>query len=195
MAGTPKDRPSIYQIKVTLKDIRPPIWRRLQVAGDLTLASLHDVIQIALGWTNSHLHQFIIGKSRYGVPHPDDMPWEPRLADESKVTLREALGPGGKRFVYEYDFGDGWQHDIVVEKTLPPAAGVVYPRCIAGRRACPPEDCGGPWGYGDFLEAIGDPEHPEHAERRDWVGGEFDPEEFDLEAVNAQFQPRRRTRR
>ena len=177
----------VYQLKVTLDGVRPPIWRRVLVK-DCTLAVLHDVIQIGMGWGGYHLHVFEIGDEQYGAPDQwqDDMGGND-VGNEGKVKLSQIVGRGVKKFHYEYDMGDGWRHTIQVEKTLPAEAGVRYPHCVGGKRACPPEDCGGPWGYGDFLEAVQDPQHPEHEERREWIGGDFDPEAFDLEAVNRQL--------
>jgi hypothetical protein len=184
----PTTKPSpatpIYQLKITLRDIRPPIWRRIQVPGDLTLGQLHRVLQIALDWSDSHLHQFKIGGAFYGVPDPDYDMMGPPMRDEKRVRLNTLLCREKDKMIYEYDFGDGWEHDIVLEKILPRQAGVHYPICLTGKRACPPEDCGGVGGYEMFLEAIQDPEHPEHDEMLEWVGGEFDPEAFDLEVVN-----------
>jgi hypothetical protein len=173
--------PDVYQLKVTLMDSKPPIWRRIQVSSDITLYTLHQIIQEAMGWTDSHLHQFIIGGKYYGEPNPD---YGFEMADESRVKLNRVVKGEKAKFRYEYDFGDNWQHQIVVEKILTPEAGVHYPRCLTGKRNCPPEDCGGVWGYADFLEAIQNPEHPEHDELLEWVGGEFDPEAFDLDEVN-----------
>jgi len=173
----------IYQIKVTLEDSKPPIWRRLLVRGDMTLADLHDVIQAAFGWWDYHLHMFIVGGIHFGVPDPDygdDL----QMHDERKMRLNQITQHEGFRFRYEYDFGDSWLHQVLVEKILPPEPGQEVPVCIKGRRARPPEDVGGMWGYDHFLEAMGDPEHEEHDEYLEWVGGEFDPEAFDLEAVN-----------
>jgi len=173
---------SIYQLKVTLKDARPPIWRRIQVIDDTTLAKLHRILQIVMGWSDYHLHDFTIYGARYSEPSPDD--WEP-VKDERRYKLKQ-LVPGEKsKFVYQYDFGDSWDHEILVEKTgLPREPGVKYPRCLTGKRACPPEDVGGVWGYREFLEAMRDPEHPEHDGYLEWAGSEFDPETFDLEEVN-----------
>jgi hypothetical protein len=173
----------ILQIKVTLEGSKPPIWRRLLVRSDSTLADLHRIIQAAFGWWDYHLHQFIIGGIYFGVPHPDypdDLP----MHDERKMRLHQITEREGFKFRYEYDFGDSWLHQVPVGKILPPQPGQVYPVCIKGRRACPPEDVGGIWGYYGFLEAIGDPDHEEHDEYLEWVGGEFDPEAFDLEEVN-----------
>ncbi|MFQ5973697.1 MAG: plasmid pRiA4b ORF-3 family protein [Alphaproteobacteria bacterium] len=195
MAAKSKNQPVIYQLKVTIENIRPPVWRRLQVPGDITLGSLHDVLQTAFGWTDSHLHQFVIGDTYFAVPDPEDAGWGPRARDERRARLTDVIRRGAKRFVYEYDFGDGWEHEIIVEEILAPETGTAYPRCLVGRRACPPEDCGGPWGYAELLETIRNPQHPDHVEMRDWVGEEFDPEHFDLDAVNAQLKPQARGHR
>jgi hypothetical protein len=171
----------VYQIKVTLKHSKPPIWRRIQVQGDTKLSKLHLILQTAMGWWNAHLHQFIIGNTYYGEPHPD---YGFEMRDERKVKLNQIAPREKSKFIYEYDFGDSWEHELLVEKILPPEEGVFYPRCIKGKRACPPEDIGGVWGYDDFLETIKDPNHPEHEDMLEWIGGEFDPEEFDLDEVN-----------
>ncbi len=179
-----KSAGEVYQLKVTLKSITPPVWRRVQVQ-DCTLAKLHDIFQTCMGWTGSHLHAFEIGGEEYGAPDPTGML---ETEDERKVKLSQFVAGGVKKFTYTYDFGDSWEHVIQVEKTLPAEPGVRYPRCTDGKRACPPEDCGGPWGYGDFLEAIQNPKHEEHEELLEWVGGEFDPEKFDVDAVNKQLR-------
>jgi hypothetical protein len=180
-AATPS--PS-YQLKVTLRDSKPPIWRRLQVSGKTSLAKLHDILQIAMGWTNSHLHQFVVSEQVYSDP---TFELEDTL-NEKRITL-EGLGLQPKmRFSYEYDMGDDWQHEVLVEKILDPEPGVRYSRCLTGKRACPPEDCGGIYGYYDLLEAVEDPHHPEHENLLDWLGTDFDPNAFDLEAVNAQLR-------
>ena len=173
----------IFQIKVTLEGSKPPIWRRLLVRSDITLGDLHHIIQAAFGWEGYHLHQFLVGGAYYGEPHPDYLGYVD-MHDEQDVTLRQVAPREGSKFRYEYDFGDSWLHQVLVEKILPPEPGQVYPVCIKGRRACPPEDVGGIWGYYGFLEAIQDPDHEEHDEYLEWVGGAFDPEAFDLEEVN-----------
>jgi len=174
-------RTRIFQLKVQLREVRPPVWRRVLVPGEMDLAELHEVVQAAMGWTNSHLHEFEIEGSQYGVPDPD---WElDEVADESGVRLSRVAGEGS-RLRYAYDFGDGWQHDVVVEKVLSRQPGLRYPCCVAGRRACPPEDVGGPWGYREFLAAVSDTGHDEHEQWLEWAGGEFDPAAFDLAAVN-----------
>lgn len=172
---------AVYQLKVTLKNSKPPIWRRIQVSADTLLSKLHWILQEAMGWTNSHLHQFKVGRTYYGEPMPEE---DLEIEDERKLTLQQAVPGVKKKFVYEYDFGDNWEHELLVEKALEPEAGVRYPFCLDGRRACPPEDCGGVWGYEEFLEAIRDPKHPEHDSMLEWVGGEFDADGFDLDAVN-----------
>jgi hypothetical protein len=181
-------RGDIYQIKVTLKDSKPPIWRRIQVPGDVRLDTLHRILQVVMGWDDYHLHQFIVGGEYYGEPHPDYAMWGPEMRDESRVRLRQIAPREKSRFVYEYDFGDGWEHTLLVEKILPPEPGVDYPRCIKGKRACPPEDVGGIWGYDGFLETIANPDDPEHDVMLDWIGGEFDPERFDLDEINAELK-------
>ena len=172
----------IYEIKIELREVRPAVLRRVQVPGELSLAGLHAVVQVAMGWTDSHLHEFDVDGARYGLPDPD---WDAgEVGDEARVTLFRLLGQGD-RAGYVYDFGDGWTHRLTVEKVLAPEPGVSYPRCVSGRRACPPEDVGGPWGYDEFLAAMADPAHPEHEQYREWLGGPFDPAALDLTEVNA----------
>jgi hypothetical protein len=174
---------SIYQIKVTLADSQLPIWRRIQVRGDITLARLHRVLQAVMGWTDMHLHQFVIGEKYYGVRDEDEVVLS-KLMDERKYKLSDAVPGENSEFAYDYDFGDNWEHELVVEKVLPPQEGVRYPLCLAGARACPPEDVGGIPGYENFLDALADPNHPEHEECLEWIGGTFNPEKFDLDEVN-----------
>lgn len=170
----------IHKIKITLKHIKPSIWRRIEVPADIRLGKLHDVIQIAMGWTDSHLHAFIVGHTQYGVPDPE---FGGDMNNERNVRLDSIVKEGGK-LIYEYDFGDGWVHEIKVEKVLDADPAVRYPRCTAGKRACPPEDCGGPYGYAELLQALKDPSHPEHEDMLEWLGDEFDPEAFDPAEIN-----------
>ncbi len=183
---------TIFQIKMTLKGIDPPIWRRIQTR-DCTLEELHEIIQGTMGWEFEHAYRFTVGGVDFaGLAMTSDE----EVGDACGTRLSAVLPTENRRprFSYEYDFGDEWIHQLVVEERFPPEEGVKYPICVAGRRACPPEDCGGPWGYSEFVEAIGDSDHPRHEELLEWVGGEFDPERFDLEAVNHELR-RMRTRK
>ena len=171
----------ICQFKVMLRGSKPPIWRRVQAPGDITLGALHTVLQLVMAWDGYHLHQFVVGDTFYSDPAMmDDLD----TLDEDTTTLRQVVPREGMKIFYEYDFGDSWEHEILVEKVLPPEGGVQAPTCIGGSRACPPEDVGGVWGYQWFLEAIQDPAHPQHEERLEWIGGDFDPESFDPDKVN-----------
>jgi DNA invertase Pin-like site-specific DNA recombinase len=172
---------TIYQLKITLKDVRPPIWRRVQVASEKTLGKLHQIIQEAMGWSNSHLHTFVIGGMEYGQPMPE---YDFNVRNEQRVKLSQVIAGEKFKFLYTYDMGDSWDHEILVEKVLPADPQVRYPVCLTGKRACPPEDCGGVWGYAEFLEAIRQSDHSDHAAMLDWVGGKFDSEFFDLNSVN-----------
>ncbi|MBI4748700.1 MAG: plasmid pRiA4b ORF-3 family protein [Acidobacteria bacterium] len=175
--------PSVLQLKITLRGSKPPIWRRVQVLNNMTFADLHDVIQIVMRWTYSHLHQFVVANEFIGsVAELED-----DVLDEARIKLSDYISGEKGKFRYEYDFGDRWDHTIEVEKILPVDPNQSYPRCIAGKRACPPEDCGGIWGYANLLEILADPNNPEHETMRVWVGDEFDPNEFDLKAVAQVF--------
>jgi hypothetical protein len=175
----------VYQFKIKLKDIRPPVWRRIQVPESYTFWDLHVAIQDAFGWEDYHLHQFelvdpMTGEKIYiGIPDEisnDVLPgWKHKIAKYLSIENPKAT--------YLYDFGDGWEHSVLLEKILPREKGVNYPRCINGKRACPPEDCGGTWGYTEFLEIIKDPKHEQHKEMLTWVGGDFDPEYFNIEEI------------
>jgi Plasmid pRiA4b ORF-3-like protein len=182
-----KNPTQIYQIKVTLDDTHPPVWRRILVPGNTTLLKLHDILQIVMGWWDYHLHMFTIAGEIYGDP-ADDEYGELGTLNESRYKLSQLIDSEGQRFSYEYDFGDSWDHTLLVEKILSPEEGLRYPLCLKGKRACPPEDVGGVWGYENFLEAIHDPNHEEHDEYLEWVGGEFDPQAFDLEEINARLR-------
>jgi hypothetical protein len=180
----------IYQLKVTLRDTRPPIWRRLLVPAGLTLEALHDVLQVAMGWYDSHLHEFRIGQKRFGKPDPEDgLIGMPPVINENTAYLFMVLGKSRAKAIYIYDFGDSWEHVIVVEKMLLPEPGVAYPICVGGKLQCPPEDCGGVPGYYNLLEAIRDTAHKEHDDMLDWVGGGYDPEAFSVDDVNRRLAP------
>ncbi|MCP5118044.1 MAG: plasmid pRiA4b ORF-3 family protein [bacterium] len=183
----------IYQLKVTLRWTKPPIWRRLLVPADMTLAQLHDVLQVAMGWEDDHLHDFRVGQQRFESGRPrlgafgsDDQ------TEESGVLLRQVMRRTGAKATYTYDFGDSWEHSIVLEKRLPREAGTQYPACTGGKRACPPEDCGGIPGFYNLLEAIQDPDHEDYEEMLEWVGDDHDPEAFSIEAVNRRLHGRSR---
>lgn len=178
----------IYQIKMTLKYSKPPIWRRLLVSSETTLAQLHNIIQIAMGWYDSHLHMFRIYDQNYSNPYYEGGLVELDALDSRRAKLSQLITAKGEKFAYEYDFGDSWDHDILVEKILPPDPEQQLPVCIKGKRACPPEDVGGVWGYESFLEAIKDPQHPEHEMFIEWIDGDFDPEVFDVDVVNSMLQ-------
>ncbi len=177
-----KTQSTACRLKITLQGSKPPIWRRIEVPGNTSLDDLNLMIQGAMGWTNSHLHGFEIGGENYSILDPefgaDD------CLDETKFRLQRLVPVEKAKFTYTYDWGDGWEHLVLVEKIMPPEPGVEYPRCVAGARACPPEDVGGVWGYAEFLEAISDPKHERHEESLEWIGGEFDPEAFDLAETN-----------
>lgn len=184
------DLDMVYRLKVTLKGSKPPIWRRLEVPGNITLTKLHQILQVAMGWTDSHLHSFKIGKIYYQEPDPYSDP-EFSLAEirnEKKFKLQRVSLREKMKFLYEYDFGDCWEHEILVEKILPMREERRRPVCLKGAKACPPEDIGGLWGYYNFLEIMQNPKHPEHEDMMEWMGGPFDPDEFDLEEVNKRLK-------
>ena len=172
---------NIYRIKITLTHIRPPVWRRIQVPADTKLGKLHRILQEAMGWYDTHLHAFHVGHETYGIPDGEFV--DDETINERNVPL-DKIAVEGDKLIYEYDFGDGWEHELLVEQVLPAEKGKRYPLCLAGQRACPPEDCGGPWGYEHLLEVLSDPKHEDHEEIREWLGGPFDPEAFDLDEVN-----------
>ncbi|MEO8357809.1 MAG: plasmid pRiA4b ORF-3 family protein [Chloroflexota bacterium] len=173
----------VYQLKLTLDRVKPPIWRRLLVKEDINLLTLHEIIQRAMGWDDYHLHMFTIAGQIFGDEEDDEF-GDLGTKNEARYKLNKLGLEEKSKFKYEYDFGDSWQHTILVEKIVPSEKGVHYPVCLTGKRACPPEDVGGVWGYENFLKAITDPNHKEHDEYLEWLGGSFDPEEFDLDAVN-----------
>jgi hypothetical protein len=180
-SAAPPVKGAVYQVKVTLHGARPPIWRRLRLPAATTLAHLHQVIQAAFGWEDAHLHAFEVEGHRYSRP---DFELQGDVADEGRVWLRGLASSPGARLRYTYDFGDSWEHDLLVEDILPPD-GVPHAVCLTGRRAGPPEDCGGVWGYAELCDILADPGHPDHAERVDWLGRPHDPAAFDKDAINA----------
>lgn len=170
-----------YSLRIELLHIKPLIWRRLLVPASITLPELHLAIQGAMGWTDSHLHQFDIGGKSYDEPDEYD---ELKIIPENGKKLSAVLGKEAGEFLYQYDFGDNWQHRVVVEQLQKAHPAWSGPLCTAGERACPPEDVGGPYGYQSFLEVIADSEHEENVHMLTWVGGIFDPEGFDINSAN-----------
>jgi Plasmid pRiA4b ORF-3-like protein len=176
---------TIYEIKITLNGSKPPIWRSVLVPAESTLFKLHRIIQETMGWTDSHLHQFVIGMDTYKIRDPHaDFGMDGTSKNERTAELCQVVTGEGFRFRYDYDFGDNWKHTLVVEKVLAPESGTKYPRCVAGARACPPEDVGGVHGYDEFLEALQDPSHAAREEMSEWIGKKYDPAEFDLTMTN-----------
>lgn len=177
--------PSAYQVKLTVQDIDPPIWRRLLISGEDTLADLHDAIQISFGWEDCHLHEFTIGKKQYGTQDED---YPPEVLDDEAYTLDQILKSKKTKFEYVYDFGDNWRVDVAVEDVQPLEPEQVYPLCVDGSRRGPAEDSGGPWGYVSKLETLGNPDDPDYADIVEWMGEDWDPEHFDLQEINAALQ-------
>ncbi|HVC59853.1 MAG TPA: plasmid pRiA4b ORF-3 family protein [Acetobacteraceae bacterium] len=175
----------IAKLKVTLIGLRPPVWRRLLVPANMTLRDLHDAIQTSMGWDDGHLHEFDIAGERFGNPGTTD-----EVANEARLTLAGVRDRGVARFKYTYDFGDDWEHLVVIEGTVARVEGQHYPACIAGKRACPPEDCGGVHGYANLLEVTADPTHPDHKEMSEWLAEDFDPEEFSVADTDARLAAR-----
>jgi len=177
----------VYQFKITLKGTKPPIWRRIQVPETYTFWDLHVAIQDAMGWDDYHLHEFIFTlpitkiEAHIGIPMEDDL--DETMLPGWEINISDFFSLENPKGDYCYDFGDGWQHDIILEEILPRETGVIYPKCVDGKHACPPEDCGGIGGYVEFLEVIGDPANERHEDMLDWVGGSFDPEDFNPSEV------------
>lgn len=176
----------IYQIQISLLGSKPKIWRRVLIQSDMLLSDFHKVIQTSMGWTNSHLHQFIKNETCYSEKMPDDITWEELgNVDYQKMKVSDLLINEEERILYEYDLGDGWKHDIILEKILPGEENELgKPICLAGRMNCPPEDCGGIGGYSDMLGILKNHGHEEYESFIEWLGGKFDPEHFNLNKVN-----------
>jgi hypothetical protein len=167
----------VYVIKVTLLDTSPPIWRRILVPRDITLRNLHRTLQVVMGWTNSHLHQFVLPRQKR------------KVANEHRTTLGELIGTVGARLWYEYDFGDAWQHELLLEEVLL-GDDSFQQTCVAGKGCCPPEDSGGPHGFAEFLEALADANHPSHDEVCEWLG-DFNPAFFSADETNRRLRRRK----
>jgi len=168
----------IATVRIELDGSDPPIWRMVEVPTSVTLKVLHDIVQSAMGWFDYHLWEMVIGRSAYGLPMEEDWDTAPRKV-ASRTRLRDVLAPGTTRIDYIYDFGDYWQHTLIVSEVRAGDPAIGYPRFVAGERHCPPEDCGGIPGFYDMLEARADPEHPEHFETCEWLDG-YDPDELDV---------------
>jgi hypothetical protein len=175
----------IYQIQITLTNSNPIIWRRFLIQPYLSLSDFHMVIQIIMGWRNSHLHQFIKNETFYSERLKDDASWEDlNNVDYKGLKISDLLVNENDKIDYEYDFGDSWHHDVILEKILLVSDKSQYLICLDGKLSCPPEDCGGIWGYADLLQVFNNPKHKDYADLLDWLDGEFDPDHFDKEAVN-----------
>lgn len=170
---------SAVQVRVTLRHIRPPVWRDLILPGHWHLGQVHGALQIAFDWYEAHLHEFQVGDRSYGEPDPFGMR---EVQRETLIRLHEVLRSPGDKITYWYDFGDDWFHDVVVKEVLEPQREA---RCLKGRRAAPPEDSGGPWGYQRLLEVLADPKDPDYADMSEWVGGTFDPELVDVAGIDS----------
>lgn len=185
-----KEPERLYEIKITLLELAPEIWRRVAVPRDITLGNLHHVIQIAMGWEDSHLHEFEIGRKRYGPMIAEEFGFEDATINEDIVHLNDVAKPKAK-FVYSYDFGDDWRHEIQIEREVESDTDKRHAKCSAGENACPPEDCGGPFGYPEMVAILSDPQHEEYDDMREWIGEDFDPRGFDLTAVNRRLAKRK----
>ncbi len=172
----------VFSIRISLKGISPTIWRRVEVPYNFTLHELHMVIQAAMGWENYHLYDFTIGKTHFSVPS-DDWPSEDEDSEKTYINKLVFIGKSAT-MTYEYDFGDDWIHTVKIDKILPENEDVDYPRCVSGKRACPPEDSGGPYGYLNMLNILEDPKNEEYNDIKEWIGEDFDPEYFNLEEAN-----------
>lgn len=181
----------IYQIQISLKGSKPKIWRRVLIPSDMKLSGLHKVIQTTMGWTNSHLHQFVKDRTFYTEKMKDDDTWDDMdFVDYKKMKVADLFMFEKDRMVYEYDFGDSWEHDIRLEKILPFEKDQKLPVCIKGNMNCPPEDCGGVWGYMEMLEILSQPDHAEYKDYKEWLGEEFDPGYFNLDEINHMLSKR-----
>ncbi len=179
---------NIIQLKITLQGTKPPIWRRVLVDKTTTFEKLHHIIQIAMGWTNSHLYEFEINGYRITEQNEEfDDDFGDKSIDASTVTLDSILADTKEKFIYTYDFGDGWDHKIVVEKFLSHDIQIKYPSCIGGKLSCPPEDCGGIPGFYNLIDIIGNKRHPERKEMLKWLGDKYDADYFDKDEVNKEL--------
>jgi hypothetical protein len=190
-APAQQSQETVYQLKVVLLETEPLVWRRFVIPSGATLHRLHLILQEVMGWTNSHLYRFQIGEREYAEPDPDNEFYELPFRNSKRAKLGRLVTKRGSTFLYEYDFGDSWIHELVVEDILKCEPGKHYPTCLTGERACPPEDCGGTYGYAELLEIISDPEHEEYLNTMTWLGGDFAPDLFDIEPVNQKLHSMR----
>lgn len=183
---------STYQLRIALKWTKPQVWRRFLVNPSMTLADLHDVVQVVMGWEDAHLHVFVKGKHRFSVPSPWDDDWTPagmpRDLDARTYRIGQLLTREKDWIDYTYDFGDNWKHRITLQKILPRTPGQSLPLCISGKRRCPPEDSGGVGGYYYMLSVLQDPKDSDHAHISEWMGENIDPDEFSVDAVNRRLR-------
>ena len=185
----------VARIRIELQDLEPKIWRRIDVPLSTTLAALHDIIQVAFHWTDSHLHEFVVSDRVYGVPSPEDEFYERKVYKAASISMRALIDRGVDRFLYVYDFGDHWRHDVDIEEIFKGDATTEYPAFVDGARCCPPEDVGGTDGFMEFLEAALNPGHEEHKRMIEWYGRPFDPADIDerrVRMVLGNFAARRR---
>ena len=177
---------TIARLKITLDNVKPAVLRRVEVPFNIRLDRMHLTIQAAMGWTNSHLYEIRAGDVGWSTPYPEE-DWDGDFLDARKARLGAVLEDvGTKTLKYLYDFGDGWEHTIKIERLIDLEPGVLYPRLVEVSGRCPPEDVGGPWGYGEFLEAIKDPKHERHSEFTEWIGDDYDPVAVDPEWLTAE---------
>lgn len=178
----------VFQIQISLNGSKPRIWRRILIPADLLLSDFHKIIQTTMGWENAHLHQFIKNRTFYTIKLEGDDFWgEMNNVDYKGMKVSDLLVAEKDKIIYEYDFGDGWEHVILLEN-IQQKKGILYPVCIKGKMNCPPEDCGGIWGYFGMLEILENPKHPEHVGYKEWLGGDFDPEYFNLDEINERLK-------
>ena len=185
-----KSSPTVHLLKVTLLDVSPPVWRLVRVPSVISLSVLHGVIQLTMGWEDLHLHEWRFGERTFGSDEEED--WGEELEDESAFELGD-LAPADTAFHYDYDLGEGWEHLVEVVEVEPYRATVPPLEVLDGARSAPPEDCGGPHGYEHLIDALNDPADPEHDDVVAWLGDRFDPDEFDIHAVNRRLEPLWRT--
>ena len=185
----------VARVRITLQNIAPAVWRRVDLPLSTTLMALHDVIQVAMGWTDSHLFEFVVGDRVYGEPDPDDAMYERKVCQAKSIRLKQLLDRGVERFLYVYDFGDNWRHHIILESVRQGEDHTDYPAFVGGARRAPPDDVGGISGFEAFLEAVTDPRHEDHDQMLEWSDGSFDPEDIDerdIRMIIGNFAARRR---